>query len=63
MKKSLVKSKNPDILLRFLLNLDDKICELMPQYATKVHKTLYVTNLRKWRKIKENQCFQGVFKE
>ena len=41
MKKSLVKSKNPDILLRFLLNSDDKICELMPQYAIKVHKTLY----------------------
>ena len=32
---------NPDILLRFLLNLDDKIYELMPRYATKVHKTLY----------------------
>ena len=40
-EKVFSKMKNPDILLRFLLNLDDKIYELMPRYATKVHKTLY----------------------
>lgn len=40
-EKVFSKMKNPDILLRFLLSLDDKIYELMPRYATKVHKTLY----------------------
>ena len=40
-KKSFVKWENRSVLIRFLLNLDDKIYEFMPQYATKTKKILY----------------------
>ena len=40
-KWSLVKSKKMEILLRFLLNLDDKIYQLMPLYAGKTVKNIY----------------------
>lgn len=62
MEKVFSKMRKRAVLLRFLLNLDDKIYEFMPRYATKTKKYSITANRRKWRKIKENQHFQGVFK-
>lgn len=40
-EKVFSKMKKSRHFTKILLNLDDKIYELMPRYATKVHKILY----------------------
>ena len=39
---------------------EEKIYEFLPSYARKRENVFYRKNAYKWRKIKENQYFQGV---
>ena len=51
--------KNLKTYIQLKENLSEKVFSKMK----KCIKHSIRANLRKWRKIKENQCFQGVFKE
>ena len=59
-KKDFSKIVNLRHFTKILLNLKDKIYEFMPSYARKRENVFYRKNAYKWRKIKENQHFQGV---
>ncbi len=54
--------KKGTILLRFLLNLDEKIYQLMPRYATKRQKEVCRRIAQKWRKTNILGRFRALIK-
>lgn len=50
------------ILLRFLLNLDDKIYQLMPRYAKIMTKIQCHENTAEWRKVRKYKEFRDLIK-